>query len=143
MSSEPIVTNKPAQHAAVIAAGVAVSLVVGASLAWLLSGQPRVAGFAAVILGVSWVPALLPVLLGSRTVPSRFGSAVLFGTMGHTLATLGLSMLVVMASDTAPRPLMAGVVLGAFVTLSVQVGYAVCVLRQTTPAAERPGGEGG
>lgn len=135
--SEPTITNKPAQHAAVIAAGVGFSVVVGAAFALLLSGDARSAGFAAIVLAVAPLPAMLPVLLGSKSVPSRFGGAVLFGTMGHTLATLGMSLLVVSAGDVEPRPVVAGIVLGAFTALSVQVGYAIVVLRQATPGALR------
>jgi hypothetical protein len=132
VASEPTLLNSPIRHAMVLAAAAAVAVVPAGALAGLISGDVRAAGLATTIVGLSWLPGLAPVLLGSRTVPSRFGQMVLFGTLGHTLATLGLALLVTRTTDVPRQALMSGVVAGAFVLLAAQVGYAVWVLRGAT-----------
>lgn len=138
MPTEPPLTSSPARHAGVLAGAAALAAGIAAGFAWMLSGTGSVGGMAALVTAVAWLPALAPVALGRHTVPSRFGNAVLIGSMGHTLATLGFGMLVITAVEIERRAFMSGLVAGGFVLLAAQAGYAVLVLRDSV--VQRAGG---
>lgn len=132
---EPILRSSPAQHLMVLGAAALVASGLAPAVTHALGGSARGSGLAAGITALAWIPSLLPAALGRQTVPSRYGSAVLFGSMGHTLATLALGLLTILAVEVERRPFMAGLIAGAFVLLSAQVARAIWVLRQASPTS--------
>lgn len=132
MPGEPILRTSPVQHLLVLGAAALAASGLAPAVAVALGGSARGAGLAASITALAWIPALLPAALGRHAVPSRFGNAVLFGSMGHTLATLALGLLTILAVEVERRPFMAGLIAGAFVLLAAQVARAIWVLRQAS-----------
>ncbi len=141
MGSEPIVSSRPGVYAAVVACGGLVAAAAAGGVTGLMGG---VAAWSAVLVAITAVPAMLPALLGERTVPSKYGAFVLFGMSGQMLVTLGAALLVRVAADVSGKPFLGGVAAGAGVLLCAQVAVAVWTLNRVAPTAVGParGGEG-
>lgn len=136
MGSEPIVTSRPALHAAVVACGAVAGAGVAGGVSAFMGGP---FAWSALLVVVTAVPAMLPTLLGGQTVPSRYGAIALFAMTGQMFLTLGAAMFVRVAGDVPMKPFLGGVAAGAGVLLTAQVAIAVWTLNRATPAVDGEG----
>ena len=115
--------------AGVFASGIAVAVT-------MLLGTGLDAGMTAGGLTLLTIGAtLLPMTLPNPTVPSKFGNAVLGGTMLQTMAVLGLGFLVTLTTDFDRRGFLLGMIAGGVVLLSTQVWFGISVLKRAQASA--------
>jgi len=105
---------------ALVAAGVTMAMGAGIEAA-------ATAGTLSLLLIVT---EMVPLILPNPTVPSKFGNAVLGGTMLHTCATLGAGLLVTLLTDFDRQGFLLGLIAGAVVLLAAQVWFGISVLKR-------------
>lgn len=126
-------------HAGYIAGMMLVAVGAAFATAKLMNGDAAAVALAPVVVGVSSLPAILPVFLSGRVAVSKWGMLAFVGTVVQPMGIMALGLFFEKTRTLSAMPYWVACLAGGLFMLAAQVSAALYVLSRANAGANASG----
>ena len=124
-------------HSGIVGVCALAATAIAFGVARALQGNDQAVTLGPLVVGISAIPALLPVFLSGRVAVSKWGMLAFAGTVVQPMVLMALGLFFEQTNAVTPRAYWISCLVGGVLVLIVQVSAALYVLSRATASPRR------